>query len=147
MTSLAHLRAWEARRGGSHFLLTLNRSLHFSDRVDVRTELPRPLRLRARKRIAGRITSRDGEAEERVESPELVEPFGGDRTMSVEEASDHLRCGFIEPEFPFAGTCSGGKFAVSRAGKAYNVRARGLDRKFRPDSEPEPLASKTPNWQ
>ena len=30
-----------------------------------------------------------------------------------------------------AGACSGGKFVVSRAGEAYDARARGPNRKFR----------------
>ena len=30
-----------------------------------------------------------------------------------------------------AGACSGGKFAESRAGEAYDARARGPNRKFR----------------
>ena len=33
-----------------------------------------------------------------------------------------------------AGACSGGKFVVSRAGEAYDARARGPNRKFRVES-------------
>src|SRR5258708_6432826 len=99
----------------------LDHVLHFFNRVDVWTELPRAFRLRAWKRIASRITSRDGEAEECVESPKLVEPFGGDRTMSVEEASDHLRCGFVEID----GTSEAGE-GVQLKRAALVTHAQGL---------------------
>ena len=74
----------------------LDHSLHFFNGVDVWAELPGTLRFRPRKRVFGRIASRYSETEECIEHPELVEPLGGHRAMSVEEISNHFRRDFVE---------------------------------------------------